>query len=74
MMDANNKKKREKSDKQRTESRNKGKEGETKRAVFCQAPWSSQGRRLGGYKSGSWTRPILQSWDVLEMVGNTAAE
>lgn len=68
-------KKREKTGKQRTEGRNKGKEGETKRAAHCQAPRSSWGRRLGGHKSGSWTGPILalQSWDVLEMVGNTAA-
>lgn len=64
-----------KSDKQRTEGRNKGKEGETKRAACCQALWSSRGRRLGGYKNGFWTGPILalQSWDVLEMVGNTSA-
>lgn len=67
--------KREKTGKQRTEGRNKGKEGKTKRAAHCQAPRSSRDRRLGGYKSGSWTGPILalQSWDVLEMVGNTAA-
>lgn len=74
MMDADNKK-REKPDKQRTEGRNKGKEGKTKRAACCQALWSSQDRRLGGYKSGSWTGPILalQSWDVLEIEGTTAA-
>lgn len=32
---------------------------------------AEQPGHLGGYKNGSWTghNPALQSWDVLEMVG-----
>lgn len=74
MMDAS-KKKKEKPGKQRTGVRNKGKEGETKRAARCQAPWSSRGRRAGGDESTSRPGPVLapQSRDVLGMVGNAAA-